>query len=232
MTRTFGRFVEHDPRSRMFAAPTPPTKRSVLWAHHGPVLDQGEMGSCTGSAAAQLINTDLFAAVRPKGYLTQNDAIKLYARATMLDDAPGTFPPDDTGSSGLAVAKAGVQMKYFGAYKHAFGFDKFCAVLQTSPLLVGTNWYTSMNKTSTTGLVTVRGQLEGGHQWLAIGVDYERQQITGLNSWGPTWGKNGRFFLSFTTMRRLLAEQGDAVAPTPAVKRTLLSFILPKKVTP
>ena len=228
-TRVFGRFIEHDPRSRMFAAPAATTKRSVLWPHHGPVLDQKDWGSCTGTAAAQLINTDLFAPVRPKGYLTQGDALKLYARATKLDDNPGTYPPDDTGSSGLAVAKAGVQLKYFSAYKHAFGFDKFCAALQTSPMLVGTNWYTSMNTTTSTGLVTVRGQLEGGHQWLALGVDYERQQITGLNSWGPTWGKNGRFFLSFATMRRLLAEQGDAIAPIPAVKRSLLSRLVPKR---
>jgi hypothetical protein len=213
----------------MFAAPAATTKRSVLWPHHGPVLDQKDWGSCTGTAAAQLINTDLFAPVRPKGYLTQGDALKLYARATKLDDNPGTYPPDDTGSSGLAVAKAGVQLKYFSAYKHAFGFDKFCAALQTSPMLVGTNWYTSMNTTTSTGLVTVRGQLEGGHQWLALGVDYERQQITGLNSWGPTWGKNGRFFLSFATMRRLLAEQGDAIAPIPAVKRSLLSRLVPKR---
>jgi hypothetical protein len=222
--RTFGRLVEHDPRSRNFAAPAPTVKRSVLWGHHGPILDQGELGSCTGNATAQLINTDLFAAARPNGYLTENDAVKLYAKATTLDDAPGTFPPDDTGSSGLAVAKAGVQLGYFSAYKHAFGFTQFCAALQASPLLIGTNWYGSMTNPSSTGLVSIRGQVEGGHEWLAIGVDYERKQITALNSWGPDWGKNGRFFLSFDTMQRLLNEQGDVVAPVIAAKKGFLKW--------
>jgi hypothetical protein len=184
------------------------------------------LGSCTGTATAQLINTDLFAPARPKGYLTQNDAIKLYAKATMLDDAPGTFPPDDTGSSGLAVAKAGVQMGYFSAYKHAFGFEKFCAALQASPLLIGTNWYPSMTTPSATGLVSIRGRMEGGHEWLALGVDYERKQITGLNSWGPGWGKNGRFILSFPVMQRLLAEDGDVVAPILATKKSFLQKVL------
>ena len=63
------------------------------------------------------------------------------------------------------------------------------------------------------GMVTINGQVAGGHEYLALGVDYAKSQITCLNSWGSGWGLNGRFLLSFATMRRLLAEQGDVVAP-------------------
>ncbi len=209
----FGRIVQHDPRSLNFRASVAPLPRSVLWGHHAPVLDQGTLGSCTGNAAAQLINTDAFAASRPKGYLTEKDAVRLYSMATKLDDGPGNYPPDDTGSSGLAVAQAGRKLGYFGSYGHAFGFDHFCAALQLQPLLLGTNWYESMMTPNKDGLVTVNGQVAGGHEFLALGVDYAKSQITCLNSWGAGWGANGRFTLGFASMRRLLAEQGDVVAP-------------------
>jgi len=214
MTYSFGRLVEHDPRSYNYQAPKATVSRSVLWAHHGPVLDQGNIGSCTGNAAADLINTDLFAKSRPGGYMNEGNALHLYSLATTLDGDPGTYPPDDTGSSGLAVAKAGVKLGYFSSYNHAFGFDQFCAALQLQPVLLGTNWYDSMSKPAkNTGLVTITGDVAGGHEYVALGVNYEKKYITCLNSWGAGWGINGRFMVSFDSMRRLLNEQGDVVAP-------------------
>ena len=213
MSYSLGRIVQHDSRSLNYRAPVAPVSRSVLWGHHAPVLDQGQVGSCTGNATAQLINTDAFAPSRPSGYLTERDALRLYSLATSLDDAPGTYPPTDTGSSGLAVAQAGQRLGYFSSYNHAFGFDHFCAALQLQPLILGTNWYESMMNPNKSGMVTINGQVAGGHEYLALGVDYAKSQITCLNSWGSGWGLNGRFLLSFATMRRLLAEQGDVVAP-------------------
>lgn len=210
----FGRLVEHDPRSRDFAATGPVQKRSVLWGHHAPVLDQGNLGSCTGNATAQLINTDPFAKSRPNGYLTEHDAVTLYSLATRLDNVSGKYPPQDTGSSGLAVAKAGVNLGYFTAYKHTFGFDHFAAVLQNQPVIVGTNWYDGMMTPDAKGFLSPTGGVAGGHEYLALGVNYEQQFITFLNSWGDGWGQQGRFFLTFASFQKLLAEQGDVTVPT------------------
>ena len=210
----FGRLVQHDPRSREFAAAGPVTKRSVVWGHHAPVLDQGNLGSCTGNATAQLINTDPFIKSRTHGYLTEQDAVAIYSLGTKLDGMQGTYPPDDTGSSGLGVAKAGVKLGYFTAYKHAFGFDHFTAVLQTQPVIVGTNWYSAMMNPDSHGFVYPKGQVEGGHEYLALGVNYEQQFVTFLNSWGDGWSKQGRFFMSFASVKQLLAEQGDVTVPT------------------
>lgn len=208
----FGRLVEHDPRSRMFAAARASSQRSVLHSHSAPVLDQGESNACTGFALAQCINTDFFAGSRT-GFLDSRSAFDFYSLATRLDPFPGSFPPVDTGSSGLSVAKAGVRRGFLRGYSHAFGFKGFCRVVQTQPVLIGTAWYSGMNEPSAGGFVSPSGEFEGGHQYLALGIDYERQVLTFLNSWGAGWGASGRFFMSFDVFRGLLADRGDVTVP-------------------
>ena len=211
---TLGRLVDHDPRSRSFTAAQAPVQRSVLWGHHAPVLDQGDLGSCTGNATAQLINTDYFAHCRPNGYLGEVDAVRIYALAPRLDGIQGnTYPPDDNGSSGLGAAKAGVRLGYFTGYKHCFSFEQFAAALQLQPLIVGTSWHSDMMQTDPHGFVWPHGTVEGGHEYLCIGISYETKTLTFLNSWGDQWGRAGRFYMTFSSFASLLADQGDATAP-------------------
>lgn len=208
-----GRLVDHDQRSRLYQAPKAVAPRSVLWGHHAPVLDQGELGSCTGNATAQLINTDYFKASR-KNYLTEADAVRIYELATHLDGIGGnTYPPNDEGSSGLGAAKAGTKLGYFTGYKHAFGFSHFAAALQLQPVIVGTTWFEGMFTPDRDGFVFTHGDIAGGHEYLALGIDYPRQTLTFLNSWGSSWADHGRFKMSFATFTQLLNDQGDATAP-------------------
>lgn len=211
----FGRLVDHDPRSRNFQAQQASVQRSVLWGHHAPVLDQQATSSCTGNATAQLINCDAFAKSRPHGFLDETDAVRIYSLATRLDGIPNnTYPPDDGGSSGLGAAKAGVRLGYFTGYKHCFGFDQFAAALQLQPLIVGTSWYSDMMTPDAHGFVWPHGTVEGGHEYLCLGISYETKTLTFLNSWGSGWGRGGRFVMTFTSFASLLADQGDATAPT------------------
>ncbi|WP_161552075.1 hypothetical protein [Mycobacterium xenopi] len=153
----------------------------------------------------------------PNGYLTENDALELYKLATRLDNVPGTYPPDDTGSSGLAVCKAGKQLGYLSSYRHAFGFDHFCAALQIQPVIVGTDWTADMFDPDSKGFVKPTGQVEGGHEYLALGIDYTAEVLTFLNSWSDGWGDKGRFYMTFADFEKLLAAQGDVCAPVAAV---------------
>lgn len=189
----------------------------MLWAHHAPILNQGDLGACTGFSTAQLINTDYFAAARHGGgYLGSADAIELYSEATRQDGIPGnTYPPNDCGSSGLGVAKAGKKLGYFTGYKHAFGFDHFAEALQLQPVIVGTQWLEGMFDTDPQGFVKPVGKPAGGHEYLALGISYETQTITFLNAWGPSWGRDGRFLMTFKQFAKLLADQGDVTAPLP-----------------
>lgn len=212
MVPGLGRLIEHDPRSRMFAAARAATEQSVLHGHSAPVLDQGDTNSCTGHALAQCLNTDFFASAR-QNFLGSRNAFDFYSLATRLDPWPGSYPPEDTGSSGLAVAKAGVRRGYLRSYAHAFGFRGFCRVLQTQPVLIGTSWYSGMNTPDRNGFVVPVGEYEGGHAYLGLGIDYSRKVLTFLNSWGAGWGKSGRFYMTFDVFRGLLEDRGDVVVP-------------------
>jgi hypothetical protein len=51
-----GRHVRHDPRSRAYQVrPRAPLAKSVSWERQTPILDQGDLGSCTGNAACGVL---------------------------------------------------------------------------------------------------------------------------------------------------------------------------------
>src|SRR5204863_817942 len=103
--RRLGRHVEHDERSRQFAAERAPEIKSVTHVATGLPLDQGHLGSCTANALCGALNS----APDYKGgaALTEDDAVNLYKRETVLEGQP--CPPNDPGGSGLMVCKAAKQ---------------------------------------------------------------------------------------------------------------------------
>lgn len=211
-----GRHVEHDPRSRSYGFTPAATKPiTVLWDHHGPVLDQGDLGSCTGNALAQWANT-AFAQQNPKGpdgFLTEDDAVDLYSRATHLDGIKGYYPPDDTGSSGNAVCKAGERRELLSGWQHSFGFNALLLTLQHTPVIAGTAWYKGMFTPGKGAVLPVTGPLAGGHEYLILGADVDAELVTILNSWSADWADNGRAHIAFDDYARLLDEQGDVSVP-------------------
>lgn len=208
-----GRRVEHDRRSLAHPAAAAPTLRTVTWRRYGPTLDQGDTSSCTGHAMAHAINS------RPTHrtgtrLLTHADALALYSAATILDPWPEQYPPDDAGSSGLAVAKAARNAGHITTYSWAFGIDHTLAALTLSPVLIGTVWTERMFTPDPAGIVTPGGREYGGHEYLAVGIDLRTRTVLCQNSWGPTWGLRGRFRLTFDNLNALLRQQGDAVTIT------------------
>lgn len=206
-----GRRQEHDPVSRGFAV-APPAKastRPVTWPRHAPILDQGNLGSCTGNALAGWLGTDPHAI---QG-VDEGLAVSLYSAATSLDAYPGAWPPDDTGSSGLAVCKAARRRGLIRSYRHAFGFDAAIGALQSGPIIVGTPWYESMFDPQPGGYLTITGDVVGGHEYLIRGVSHSKKHVLCDNSWGYDWGRAGRFWLHFADLERLLGEGGDATVP-------------------
>jgi len=209
-----GRHVEHDPQSRAFLAGTAAVT-TVTFKRHVRAFDQGDLGSCTGNALAGVLMTDPFWV--SSRVLTEADAVALYKVATKLDNIPGKYPPNDTGSSGLGVMKAAVQAKYITGYAHVFSLDHLLGSLVLRPGILGINWYTSFDSPSSTGEcpLTASATVRGGHEVEMFGIDAKKERVWCYNSWGPTWGgrKNGTFYFSFKTLKRLLSEQGDATFP-------------------
>jgi hypothetical protein len=213
--RRLGRHVEHDVRSRNFPAAVAPIA-DVKHIRHGQPFDQGDLGSCTGNAMAGALMTEPF--YTASRILTETNAVSLYEQATHLDKVPGSYPPDDTGSTGLAVAKAAKKDGYISAYSHAFSFQQALGALTIAPVIAGINWYTSFDTPLPTGEcpLTTGATIRGGHEIELFGIDVEKQQIWVYQSWGPTWGGlgNGTFWFSYTTFEQLLAEKGDVTAFT------------------
>jgi len=231
------RHVEHDSRSRAFtfeADPASVVRKTVVWTHNTPVLNQGQVGSCTGNAMAQLLNCHMFAPCREgKVSLDEKDALGLYSLATHLDGfGPDQYyPPNDQGSSGLGVAKAAQSLSYIESYLHCYTVPQFQAAIQTQPVITGTSWTSSMfTPDLSTGIITV-GPLndqtvQGGHEYLIQGVEYGRalpglsadDYVVILNSWGTSWGGGpglsaGQARIRLSEYAKLLADQGDIIAP-------------------
>ncbi len=223
--KRLGRHINHDPQSRNFPitqfldeSKQPKTKH---WKRSVPVLDQGNLGSCTGNACTGLVGSTGFAHAIGKKIadgetihvktLNEDFAVKLYSLATQLDEFPGgAYPPNDTGSSTLGVLKAAQQLGLIQAYYWGFGMhDAMLSVSQIGPVIVGTNWYEGMDNPDGNGFLNIQGQVRGGHEYELVGIDIDQQAFVMENSWGDSWGNKGRALISWHDMDRLLGEDGE-----------------------
>jgi hypothetical protein len=170
------------------------------------------IGCCTG--VDQCVKGNMWGN-RVKGVvLDLDDAVRIYSRATQFDPWPGSYPPQDTGSSGLAACKASQEFGLITRYEWIFtGPDGVYAALRAGrPVGVGARWDNNMFQPDpTTGLVRLGGGLGGGHQWTVDGYRRRYDAFTGLCWWGH-WGLNGkgRFLIRRTDLAELLADDGDA----------------------
>jgi len=222
--KRLGRHIEHDPRSHDFsyerqAVPIVDT----LHKSYGLPLNQGEIGSCPGNGAAGCINSDpVYSAIVQNQLggdenfapLTEDGALKIYELATQLDNIPGVYPPDDTGSTGLAAAKAAVKLGYVKAYRHCFNVDVAISALMQRPVMTGVNWYEGFDTPDANGLVEIAGQVRGGHEFVVVGYHPNLTNpldslVEAVNSWGTTFGKLGHFFFTIHTWGTLLSQEGD-----------------------
>lgn len=213
-----GRHVEHDSRSRAYAfrGPDKPSLQSVRHERHIPVLDQGDLGSCTGNAATGAVATGRnFVGAVTSASLDEAFAVDLYHAATTLDNVPGTYPPDDTGSTGLAVAKACKQAGLISGYQHTFTLQDALAALQIGPVIVGTEWHEDQFTPDPDGRMHITGAVAGGHEYVVDEIDVENQRVWITNSWGTSWGVQGRAYYTWADFGTLLAADGDVVLFTP-----------------
>lgn len=228
-----GRHVNHDPQSRRFAHRSSALIRSVRHFRHAPIWDQGTLGSCTGNAALGVLHTDPFWQTADAGELAswppvESTAVRIYSQATAIDNFGGTYPPEDTGSDGLSVAKVLKEAGLIAGYTHAFTLSDFLSGLVETPCIVGTEWREGMFNTDAAGVLHPTGAAAGGHEYVAdqvvqvgdpfgpAGLPCQEPVIGFTNSWGTGWGLGGRFFMRASEFGELLAADGDATFFTPA----------------
>lgn len=218
-----GRHVRHDAMSWRFPYPTADLEiASVRWARHVPIFDQGHVGSCTGNAGIGVLCTGLLWPIKADPRYTPDEAgaLALYSDAEDVD-GDGPYPPQDNGSSGLSVAKVLKTHAIIGEYRHTFGIDDALRALTVTPLITGIPWYEGMFNPDSRGVITVSGRLAGGHEIVVDEYDATTGLVGFTNSWGASWGADGRFYLHRDDWAGLLNNDGDVTvlvpqtAPTP-----------------
>jgi hypothetical protein len=210
--RVLDRIPEFDERSRSFpirpllATVTKP--RSYTWNIPNPgfPLDQGREGACVGFAWTHEL------AARPVVLsVSQHTARALYHEAQKVDEWPGE---DYEGTSVLAAAKVLTEQGRIREYRWAFGLEDLkLAVGYKGPAVIGVYWYQGMDDVDDEGFIHATGMIRGGHAIMVNSVSLRRGAFGVLNSWGPGWGQNGRAWISFEDMDKLLHEDGEAAIP-------------------
>lgn len=205
-----GRQQVHDEASRGFALPTTvdrSTWRDKSIRIYDPAENPNqEIGCCTGVDKCVTFNA---VGNRVTGTVNRmKDAVEIYSLATTLDPWEDQYLPTDTGSSGLAAAKAAQQLGKGGAYQWLFGgADQVVQTLMANHTVsVGTWWYWDMFNQDANGQVHPTGGQAGGHQYTLRGYWKSRDLIKG-RCW---WGDFRDFWISRTDLDALLRDGGDS----------------------
>lgn len=232
-----GRNVKLDSRSLAYALqPAAALIRSVKHVSYIGVLDQGNVGACTGFAStACAYREPFYAPLAPAWAYTPSNggALDWYHENTVEDGYSGTWEPDDTGSDGLTSSKVAKAFGIVSGYQAALDLPSSLDALMDRPGITGIPWYQSMFNPGSDGLLTVdfSSGLAGGHE-LCVDEVVARNDpangtgeplVGGPNSWGVTWGAAGRWYLRASDWWALRQQQGDVYfwsalsqpAPTP-----------------
>lgn len=223
-----GRHLELDARSLQYTINIDEMRKPIKpvdWPSPIPILDQGKRGSCVGNAGTRMVawlHREDLSKARLNGHDLVADAqvdevyaVELYHQSTVNDGFPGTYPPDDTGSSGLGACRALKKAGLLGGYVHATSLRGLAALLQTGPLMWGMPWMDAFFSPAGTGSFIDKDPnwqasgIAGGHEIYGRGIetwdDHDPSKVVLVfdNSWDTSWGDQGSFRMTGATYNKL-----------------------------
>lgn len=207
MKRMFGRKAAFDDRDQRFllserSTGERPSRKTWRLSWRG---DQGQTSMCVGFAwHARLRAMPV--------YQKEPSPPIIYAIAQRNDEWPGeSYEGTSVRGGAKALQMAGKITAYGWAGTVQTALDW---VGLQGPVVLGTNWYSGMMKPNSQHVVAVKGTVVGGHAYLLVGYDDKKGLALLQNSWGKDWGNKGRCWISYDDLQRLIAEGGEACAPT------------------
>ncbi|HEY3699214.1 MAG TPA: C1 family peptidase [Spongiibacteraceae bacterium] len=221
-----------DHRDHLYAAPQPvlaklPVKID-LRKRCPPVLNQGQLGSCTANAIA---NAHLFNQMKQKATKTFHPSrLFIYYNERAMEGTVHTDAGAMIRDGIRSIAKLGVcnetqwpytvgkfatkpsKTSYKSALLHqALSYQRVLQTLNQCkgclasgfPFVFGFTVYESFESAAVanSGDVPMPATDEtciGGHAVLAVGYDDAKQRFLVMNSWGTGWGKKGYFTLPYS----------------------------------
>jgi hypothetical protein len=213
-----GRLASPDPRdaAHLMAAVLPPAPAAAApppsryWPFLHPPLDQGATASCVAHAwTALLLGHPLPVYPRRLPF----GPLELYRECQRADEWPGE-EPDYFGTSVRAGARVLRDRGYVGRYVWARTVDEVRRwVGLTSGVVVGVDMHQRMVRPEG-GVMRAEGPAVGGHAMYVLGYSDAREAFRVLNSWGAAWAENGRAWLPYADLARLLDAGGEACTPS------------------
>lgn len=177
---------------------------SKYWGSDGWWGDQEKTPMCVGYAWAHWVEDG---PIEHGGKAPIILPTLIYREAQKLDEWPGE---NYAGTSVRGAAKYLKNTNKISSYLWTYDINVLInTVLTTGPVVVGTNWYSSMFRPDRNGLIRAVGSLSGGHAYVINGVDRTKQLFRIKNSWGRSWGKSGHAFISFSDMDKLIKQNGE-----------------------
>lgn len=188
----------------------------------GPILDQGNTGTCVGHAWFSKIQGAPIKQPPPMS------AFDLYRRFVLQDewsdndgDSTATDAGLQAGTSVRAGAKVCQSIGLLTNYVWAADADDVRAwhLANFGGVVFGVNWTTAMFRPDSQGFVSYTGPVEGGHSFASTGwndrVRHNGRYVRAVrcqNSWGQSWGQLGRFWIEMDDLAKLIADDGEACA--------------------
>lgn len=214
----FGRLHKPDEGDKKFlVAPVKKVAENIVSKYHYTdlVLDQGYTSKCVGAAGRGWLTAG------PVRNMSGMDFHQLYVEAQQVDEWPGA-EPDYFGTSVRALFKVLKKQGVVSEYNWAFSLEPAVNhVLTVGPMVLGTTWFQDQMEPDKDGFIHAGGKEAGGHAYLMIGAHREKKCPDGsrgaariVNSWGRSWGENGRAWISFNDLSALIADQGEAATAT------------------
>jgi hypothetical protein len=219
-----GRLPAVDERDKGYRARTKPTDlRRKMWTA-SPILNQGNTSQCVIYSGDGWLGAS---PIRNKGFGTAERRHVVYKEVQRLDEWPGE---NYEGTSVRAILKWMQQQGYVTNYGWADTVDQMANhILNYSPMMIGIDWTEEMDFPDKYGYIWTRGRVIGGHALYVPGVDLDRKNpdntrgaFRKCNSWGRGWAQNGRCWITFGEMGKLLKGlegwPGEAATATEVIK--------------